>query len=229
MILILLRKGRNMKKLIVLALLMVFIGTGAFAFEKAIGGGVLYNYSNSVATMDFGYGVDMQMIMSRNGFGGFAFFGLGRFVELNLGFLYKNPNTLTMKIRLDKKTIDEDTLDLKGYGIDSVPALQFGAYFKYPFVISDRLVLFPTVGMDYELTLKDDEGIWWDDLWLRGGAGFDIFFSSRAFLRLHAIYGIGVIVAGDDSLMGTGDSSFFGWDKAFSHGLLLKVGIGFMF
>ena len=214
-----------MKRIIALGLFLVFFASGAFAMDMAVGGGFMYNYSKTFGVFEetyYYYGEELSI--SRNGVGGFAFFGVGRFLELNLGFLYKIPKTMGYKIKSDGETIGESEMDVSSL-IDGTPALQFGAYFKYPFVLSDVLVLFPTVGLDYELTIaKKTEG-WWDDLWIRGGLGLDIFFTERLFLRSHFIYGIGVVIGKNDSVFYELDVV----DKNYSHSLLLKFGLGFMF
>ena len=203
-----------MKKIIALALFFILITSGAFAMDKAFGGGLLFNHSKTSGTFNslVYIGDQWDWKMSRNGFGGFLFFGLGRFVELNFGIMYKNPNEFSLN---SKDGLGSITVKAKDYGLEGTGALQFGAYFKYPFVLSDRFVLFPTVGMDYELTLSSDD--WWDDLWIRFGAGVDFFLTERVFLRGHFIYGVGVPI-GEDYL-----------NLKVTHGLLIKAGIGFMF
>ena len=217
-----------MKKVLALAILLTVIGTGAFALDWAVGGGGLFNYTSSIGKSI----TDDKLTIDRTGFGGFAFAGLGRFVELNFGFIYKQPQTMTVYQWLSDYEFTMDVRDL-----DSALALQFGAYFKWPFVLTDRLVLFPTLGVDYELTVNND--LWWNDLWFRAGAGLDVFFSERVFLRVHAIYGIGVVLGAEESIFGYMDyilnTALGGYyynpfsDKVFSHGLLLKVGVGWMF
>ena len=212
-----------MKKILALALLLLLVGSGVFAMDKAVGGGALFNMAWSVGEWDYnlgGYNCTDKLTFSRQGFGGFAFFGIGRFFELNLGFMYKQPKKATL---WDDWLEEEEEIDLSV--LDATTALQFGLYFKYPFVLSDRFVLFPTLGIDYELTMQDTYKLWWDDLWFRGGAGMDIFFTDRVFLRAHFIYGIAVLIGTKDSFF---DPSFEP-DRNYTHGLLIKVGVGFMF
>ena len=212
-----------MKKLILLGLCLLVFAGGAFAQNMAFGGGGMFNSSWTIskAADYYYYGDELEFNFSRQGFGAFAFFGLGRYVELNFGFLYKNPSKLKVTYSLMGYT-DTAEEDVSGY-IDGTIALQFGAYFKYPFVLSDRIVLFPTAGVDFELTLADSSEGWWDDLWIRGGLGLDFFVSQNAFIRVHALYGYGIVV-GSDTLW-----DYLWMDSSFSHGLLFKVGVGFMF
>jgi hypothetical protein len=65
-------------------------------------------------------------------------------------------------------------------------------------------VFFPTLGLDYELTLGSDtkakDGVeikWWDDFWIRAGAGLDFFVSEKMFIRGHLIYGLSLPVGGE--------------------------------
>lgn len=205
-----------MKKIILLALCLVIMTASAFAQDKAIGGGIMYNNTTTMGTLSFEYGnekYDYQWEMNRNGFGAFVFFGLGRFLELNLGVLYKNPSKTT--VTYEGNSISGDA------GVEGTAALQLGAYFKYPIPINDTLVFFPTGGADFELSLSDEEWDgwkWWHDLWLRAGVGLDIFVSEKVFLRGHALYGVAIPVGGAEDL-----------GLKIGHGLLVKFGVGFMF
>jgi hypothetical protein len=209
-----------MKRLVVLALLLLVMASAAFALDKAIGFGGMYNHSFSIGFWeDQGYYnsygnleyYDTDWTISRNSLGGFVFFGLGRYFELNAGFLYKNP--INLRIKLSDGRAFEADLDL-----EPALALQGGIYFKYPFSISDTFVFFPTAGVDFEYTIYSEEEGWWNDIWLRGGVGLDIFFTQRMFLRAHLIYGAAFPVGADES-----------WGINFSHGALGKIGIGLMF
>lgn len=225
-----------MKKFIAAALLMLIVGTGAFAMDWAIGGGGMFNMAWTSGALEWdvidnwGYGPEWiamkdEWTLRRSGFGAFAFLGLGRLFEVNFGFLYKIPKRWTGTVT---GTAYADGYEGINYDYDnaansdaSIVAMQFGLYFKYPFVLSDRFVLFPTVGVDYELTFGKEDNVvygwnWWDDLWFRGGVGLDIFFTERVFMRTHFIYGAGIPIGGEG-------------DEKITHGLLIKVGIGWMF
>jgi hypothetical protein len=200
-----------MKKLIVLALFLTIAVSGAFAQDKAFGGGILYNNTSTSGSDDYGY----DWTMSRNGFGAFAFFGLGRFWEFNLGFLYKNPSEIKVKYEGESYTMKGSEIALEGAG-----ALQLGIYFKYPIPLSDMFVFFPTAGFDFEFSLSSEEyngWEWWHDLWLRAGLGLDVFFTEKIFLRSHLIYGAAIPVGGPSDL-----------GLSFGHGLLIKLGLGWM-
>ena len=152
-----------MKKFFTLALFLAFVTSGAFAMDKAAGGGILFHN-----------------IEDNWGTGLFGFLGF-HYVEINAGFSMYFDDTFTLQ------------------------TIQIGIYGKYPIPIGDRLVLFPTVGGDYEFFIGEaaSEGV----IWLRGGVGIDLFFTERFFLRSHLLAGYGY-----SALSG-----------------LIKVGLGWMF
>jgi len=207
-----------MRKIILLALCLVIMTASAFAQDKAVGGGILYNNTSTIMKYSEP-GYNEEYTLGRNGFGAFAFFGLGRFLELNLGFLYKDPSELKYSIKSDGYN-ESGTISNVGDYIEGTAALQLGAYFKYPIPINDTLVFFPTGGVDFEFSLSSEEWNgwkWWHDLWLRAGVGLDIFLNDKTFLRAHALYGVAVPVGGEADM---------GLD--IGHGLLIKFGVGFM-
>ena len=217
-----------MKKMVLMALCLMVLASGVFAMDKAVGGGVLFNagftsmeQSGSYSDPYFGsYSWKQEVEMSRTGFGAFGFFGLGRFFELNLGFLYKEPQEI--KWKYSESTGYSGSGTESGDWLEGTGALQIGAYGKYPIPLSEMFVFFPTGGVDFEISLSSEEGStgwkWWHDLWLRAGVGLDIFFTERMFLRTHAIYGVAIPVGGEEDL-----------GLKIGHGLLIKIGLGWMF
>jgi len=202
-----------MKRCILFALCLVVLASGAFSMDKAIGGGILYNNTTTNGEINES-GAEWEM--NRNGFGAFAFFGISQFWELNLGFLYKDPNSVKMSSGGHSITYTGSEL-----GLDAAGALQLGIYWKYPIPISSMFVFFPTVGVDLELSFSDSEwnGFeWWHDFWIRAGLGMDVFFTEKMFLRTHLIYGGAIPFGGEEEL-----------GLKFGHGLLLKLGLGWMF
>jgi hypothetical protein len=181
------------------------MAAGAFALEKTIGGGILFNSSTTSGTITSVPGVgNVDWNWPRNGGGVFGFFGLSRYFELNLGVLYKNAG----EFKSDRGSFN--------FELEPASALQIGVYGKYPILLSDKLVVFPTGGIDYEMNTSDDDS-WWDDFWFRAGAGADFFLRDRIFLRGHLLYGAAIPI-GDDI-----------WGLKLTHGLLVKVGVGWMF
>ena len=159
-----------MKKFFVLALLLIVISTGAFAMDRTIGAGGAW-----------------RNIEDLSGFGFFAFFGPGRFVELSLGF-----STYTWS---------------DYYGSGSFQTAQVGFYLKYPFVLSNRIVLFPTAGAELEYEFEYEDIIFW----LLFGGGIDFYMTEKLFLRGHVLLGRGQV----EGYSGFGQS--------------VKLGLGWMF
>ena len=212
-----------MKRFFVLMLFLVVMSTAAFALDNNFGFGALYNNATTYGHTKDQWWEDhyfnSDWFVQRNGFGAFIFLGLNRFFELNLGLLYKDPYNM-------REEYDDGDEPWEGdpENWSSVFAVQAGLYFKFPVTISDKFTIFPTIGVDGELSLYSlergtflPEG-WWHDIWFRGGVGLDFFFTDTVFLRTHLIYGVGLPIGGleDDNL-------------TLSHGLLVKLGIGWMF
>jgi hypothetical protein len=213
-----------MKKMLLLLLCLTLIGSVAFALDKAWGLGVLaggtFNGGNIIPVSTYGYGglestSTGTWSMSRSSFGAFGFFGLSEYMELNFGFLYKAVEAIRVNVGGQTGSISG-----KDSGIDNTGALQFGVYGKYPIPVSTKFIFFPTAGADFELTLSTQDE-WWSDIWIRGGAGLDYFFSEITFLRTQLLYGAAIPVGGD--------ARSFGIDTNFGHGILFKIGVGWMF
>ncbi|MDR3116158.1 MAG: hypothetical protein LBU25_11650 [Treponema sp.] len=195
-----------MKKGIIVGFCLVLLGSGAFALEKAAGGGLLGGYTFQGGTESL-YGYNYEWTFNRGSFGACAFFGLSQWVEFNLAFMYKSGEA--------EVTVEGTTTSVPDEGVPQpTSALGFGVYGKYPIPISDAFVFFPTGGVDVELNFEKD---WWSDIWIRGGLGIDFFFTDTLFLRSHLIYGV-VLPFGDTEL-----------SPQVGHGLLAKAAVGFMF
>jgi hypothetical protein len=205
-----------MKRIVILALCLLALGSSAFALDKAAGGGLLFGYTFQGGEEDVSgfsnYSGNAEWTFNRSSIGGFAFFGLGQYVELNLAFMYKNGEVEAEF--MGRKLTGSDV----GIKIDPTAAVGFGAYYKYPIPVSDKVVVFPTGGFDFEINLNSDwMDEFWNDLWIRAGAGVDYFFSDVLFLRGHFIYGV-VLPLGAEL-----------YEPDMGHGLLVKVGLGYMF
>jgi len=183
-----------MKKITIITLCLLVFGSTVFAYDMSVGFGALYGYVNDtfdtgVRTYDF----------NRQQFGGFAFFGT-KYTDFNFSIKYSLNDW-------------ERTGQSPNEGSDKLLVLSVGAYGKFPFPLGNRLVIFPTLGVDAEAV----EILMY--LWFRGGAGLDAFITEKVFLRAQALYGYGISVFLPD-----------GYESAKpGHAPLFKLGIGWMF
>ena len=187
-----------MKKFFASLLLFTVLASGAFAVERNWGFGVGPNRIQTSGTFD-----GSSWNMSRFGTCAFLFFGLSRYLELNAGFIAKDADGITIDGRHSSV--------FRGYS----SALQAGAYGKFPFSLGSRFDLFPTAGVDFEFALESD---WWNEIWLRGGVGADVFLGERFFIRGHVLFGYGFPFGGDPAL-----------NVKSSTGMMGKIGLGWMF
>jgi hypothetical protein len=193
-----------MKKFIVLVLLLAIVASGAFALDRNWGFGMGIYSSTTHGTI-----ANQDWEIARLGTPMFLFFGLNRFMELNLGMTFKYPYYFEVNGR-----------EVDAWDLGSTFALQAGLYGKWPIPLGRRFVFFPTVGADFEFSFLDEyEGMeWWHDLWLRAGAGMDFFLGQRFFLRSHLLFGVGIPFGGEEGI-----------GLSYSTGFKMKFGLGWMF
>jgi hypothetical protein len=142
-----------------------------------IGGATVFGLEKTA-----GIGIAYRGIEDITGVGVVGFFGPGRFVELSAG-------------------VSQYTI----WDID-IFTIQLGLYLKYPIPVSDRVVLFPTAGVEFEYDIEYGDTIFW----ILGGAGLDFFLTDTMFLRTHVVVGQGTV----DEYSGFGSS--------------VKLALGFM-
>ena len=194
-----------MRKIELMALYFLILGSTTFALDMVIGGGGLFGYTFEQYEI---YDEDEYLYRNDNNamiFGGFAFFGLSRYMEASIA-VYRGINDAIYKY----PDGTEEPYEYPGYQVG------ISLYFKYPITLGSRLVLFPTVGMDVQ---NNNGGL---DLWFRGGLGMDIFFTEKLFLRGQGFYGY------DFLMIYKGDLNES--QKALpTHGPLFKLGLGWMY
>ena len=216
------------KGLLVLVLAALVVG-GAFAqaeFRLSAGVGGYF-------TSDFGGGYKMSldgMAISTKlpyvGFGGFAFFD-ATYAELSFGFFGTDG---AMVVEADGASV---STGLYYTGLD------ISLYGKYPFVISDKLSLFPLLGVSYRVIvgLKDDDGNDADEpgdmsaLWFRLGGGLDYSFTDSIYLRAGILYGIRLGNQFEADLQSAAKDLHPNGsvESLLGHGLEVKVAVGFRF
>ena len=193
-----------MKRAVFFGFLIAVMVIEVFAQDRARARGFGFVYNNSTSRLERNNGI-FRGYAKHDSFGGYGFLGINRYFELNLALLYKQSGD---------------------YPDNKMAAIQPGIYFKYPIHLSDNFVLFPTVGLDAEMSLTFMDfwqfrgKWWWHDIWLRGGPGIDFFPDpdKKLFFRGQFTYGIALpIRVGDEEKL------------ALTHGLTAKIGLGWMF
>ena len=203
-----------MRKKMVLALLMAtLLAGGVFAqnFSISAGGGVILGPSFS-EWKDGG---------SSTKYSGFDFainaFFDATYAEVNLGLLFNSSK----EDRSDAKNEDNTYLTL-------------GVLGKYPFFLSDKLALFPFVGIDYYIGLEskyDGEATEFDDpsmadymncLSLSFGAGVDFNITKTLYLRGE----IGYVIVFNTNV----ENGYVDFDVTISKGRIpIKLAVGYRF
>jgi hypothetical protein len=172
-----------MKRLAVLAALVLVFSAGAFALDLSAGGGVYFAQTYSYAKRE---GYDAYHDIGSNNFGATAFFD-ATYAELGLnlgGYNYYN--------------VSGDAFN--GFN------LGFSLYVKFPFTVGS-VKLFPLLGMDSQLGLsyldrqlnelpttinrleKGDAADYYNSAWVKFGAGTDANLSGSLYLRTSFLYG----------------------------------------
>jgi hypothetical protein len=220
-----------MKKLMLLLVLAALAAGGAFALpEFTLSAGV-----GGYFTSDFGGGVEASyggqtgsMKTPYFGGGGFAFFD-ATYAELSLGFFGGSG-----------KMKSEEPDSSSEYDL-SITGLDIGLLGKYPFAVSEKLSVFPLLGITYRvvLSVKDEDGNKIDDsgmadsgdfsaLWFKLGGGLDFSFTDQIYLRGEALYGLRLANKFEndmvDSIPSAADSK-----TLLGHGLEVKVAVGYRF
>ena len=198
-----------MRKVALIALCLLVMGSTAFAMDLVIGAGGLYGFS--FEEYDYRETEDYYALhedVKATGYGGYIFFGLSRFMEASISVELKNNAGVQTWYEDGIKKTEENESPSTHVGVS--------VYGKYPFPVSDNVVLFPTIGVDLQ---NNYGGL---DIWLRGGVGVDIFLGKRVFLRGQAIYGIGAMLV---------YKGYLNEDKTAgpANGPLFKLGIGWMY
>jgi hypothetical protein len=180
-----------MKKLVVLAALVLVFGAGAFALDLSAGAGVYFAQTYSYAKQE---GYDAVHSIGNNNFGAVLFFD-ATYAELgvnlggyNYGFSAVGSNGVSHHESFN------------GFN------LGFSLYGKYPFAIGS-VKLFPLLGLDSQLGLSylDDQlnelrtrrnnlgkgtaADYYNSAWIKFGAGVDADFSKSLYLRTTFLYG----------------------------------------
>ena len=194
-----------MKKITIITLCLLALGTTVFAYDMSVGfGGVFGLVNDKWENRIYPSGDIADWYFKRMQYGGFAFFGT-RYTDFN--FTIKNSKNNVERIWKTGENAGETENWDEEYLVLSV-----GGYVKYPFSFKS-IAISPTIGVDFEGV---ESRLY---IWLRGGLGLDVFLTERFFIRGQALYGYGVIIPlpDDNRTIIPG------------HAPLFKLGLGWMF
>ncbi|GMO12234.1 MAG: outer membrane beta-barrel protein [Rickettsiales bacterium] len=203
----------------------ISVGAGG-VFNAALGGGV---NGEIPVMMDIKYSLVDEQI----GGGGFIFFD-ATYAEINVSYILGSAVTKANSENSGASAAFED----KG----TFSSINFGLLGKYPFEISDSFLLFPLLGIEYQLFLsrKDKDEIEYKNtdgeespkdfssLWFKLGVGADINITDQLYIRSEILYGIRLKNKYEDDLKESVLFSMFpDADIGLGHGPTVKIGIGY--
>ncbi|MDR2177803.1 MAG: outer membrane beta-barrel protein, partial [Treponema sp.] len=213
--------------------LAAFTAAGAFAapeFKLSAGAGGYF-------TSDFGGGAEVSYggttLFSRKtpyaGGGGFAFFD-ATYAELSFGFFGGGGTSKTEELNLWNASKEESEAKTSTAGLD------IGLLGKYPIEISEKLSVFPLLGITYRVVISEK----WEKLkygkpgdfsalWFNLGGGLDFSLTDQLYLRGGLLYGLRTankfekdIKKGYDFLEAALDTK-----SLLGHGLTVKLAVGY--
>ena len=205
-----------MKKILILALLITLpILVFAADFTRSAGGGAFLGYTftryNLEGNNDVGSNVLLTQDMDRVNYGAFVFFD---FTYGIFSFAFQSANNSYSEIM----TIAGERIpNTDQIGTGSEMSLNFSLLLKYPFTLRNDLFLFPMLGIEYQVALRQmrhpdgeiykydrTKGEWitdrdkdgnpfplsaWNAVVINVGAGLDYFFTDNIFLRSKLLIG----------------------------------------
>jgi hypothetical protein len=204
------------KKVIVMTVLAIVAAGSIFAQGFSISAG-----AGEYFTSDFGGGIEGSIKTPYVGGGGFAFLDV-TYAELSLG-IFGAGGTFTPE---GGGQSSDSNMALMG--------LDIGLLGKYPFALSDKVALYPLLGINYRFVLsaKDADGnqhtnSGGDDapgdfsaLWFKAGFGLNFFVTDKIYIRYVESYGIRLANAFEN------DASA---NALLGHGLDIKFAVGYKF
>jgi hypothetical protein len=231
------------KSIFGLMMVMAVCGTAVFAqeapSEKAPAPGLFSAGAGGYFTSDFGGGLEvsssnvtMKTELPYFGGGGFVFLD-ATYAELSLGFFAGGGK---IKSETNGKSGEDKSLSYTGLDIELLG--------KYPIAVSEKLSVFPLLGVKYRamLSVKNEDGDVWENsdgddisgdfsaLWFKLGGGLDFSFTPKIYLRLDALYGIRLAnKMENDQVDSYNDMAGLDAKALLGHGLEVKVGVGYRF
>jgi len=173
--------------------------------------------------------------------GGFGVFFDAAYAEVGLGLTFAGGSPY-VELKKDYGVGNDTsyTNDDIGY---SMTYLNISVLGKLPMSLGDNSALYPLFGIDYNLCVAGSTDVTlgnntntskWDgkgsnpkagdfsQLWLKFGLGYDHGLSDKLFLRSQALYGIGF-----SNKSANDEAEAKDYSTNLSHGLTVKVGVGF--
>jgi len=154
--------------------------------------------------------------------GGYAFFD-ATYLELSLG-VSGGPNYLSLWDSSNSGDIPRYDLSKTNFSI--------GLLVKYPFKTTEKLSLFPLLGINYMLAfLVEGEGEKYDEpndfseFWLEIGAGMDYSFTQNIYLRFTPLLGFRLPTKYEKDLMERRD----GYTERAAISVTARLAVGFRF
>jgi len=231
-----------MKKRILMVLLIAVLAAGAaFAapeFKMSAGGGAFYagdfgggvsmSYKNNI----YNYFYDDTLEMPNNVFGAYGFFDL-TYAEISVGYF---SGTMTWEETISTNIPGEPS---GSYDFSiSFSGINFGLFGKFPIAVSDKILFFPLVGIEYQVVnsaeasgLSISAAQDFSALWVKAGVGADFSLTDSIYLRLNALYGIRMESQREKDTADLIKAAFpdAAVETLLGHGLTAKLAVGFKF
>jgi len=168
--------------------------------------------------------------------GGFGMFFDATYAEVGLGFTFAGGSP-TVDIERSSGGDTSYTANGKNY---SATFLNIGVLLKLPLSVGEKAKFYPAVGFDYLACIAGKpeydflgsggdigESGDYSQSWLKFGVGYDQDLSDNLFFRFQTLYGVGFESKGVDNV--NESNGFFNkdGDPDMSHGLTIKLGLGF--
>jgi hypothetical protein len=238
------------RKIAVLAVgLILGAGVGAFAadFSFSIGGGPVLGYSASKSETDptdimYPYGMGfvpatMSYAYKTNSFDVGAFiFADCTYVELTAGYMFQTGKVTDIKAdaSMGGSPVPTPPIDDEDYQSHLIILDLLG---KYPFTITEKLSVFPAVGVGVKFPVggNDYSDNKHDVLWglnLKAGGGVDFALTDVIFIRGEVLYYFQIASDKDakiEVMPGTGKTDFHFANAGYYMGPQVKIAAGYKF
>ena len=233
-----------MRKVIASAVAGLALGAMSAVSAVDIGAGIMGSFSS-----DFGGGITLEMpaefggrLDQRHGWvgGGFKAFLDVTYAEISVGTTFGGGT-----VEMDNPAASEpgQPKTMKGDEFNFI-ALNLGLLGKFPIELSDNMVLFPAVGIDYQYVLSGGLAVFEGTgkpsdnsaIWFKFGAGMDIALTEKMFFRSTLLYGIRLANELEKDAVDLIPAIMWALfdldmtaDTRLGHGLTVNLGIGFKF